>query len=239
MDITALIKANAARWKAAQFTRPAKVQAQRILAGKFRYQQIEKETGVPWWVIGAIHYRECDLSWSLGLAQGEPWRLPSKGEPHTPAFTSWSEAAIYALTECPPYAAKWKDWSVGGALTLTELYNGEGYEPKPSPYVWAGTQLYTGGLYVADRKYDPNKVDQRLGTAALIRALQGIDPTVKFAASPPQQKATKAITAAGSTAIVAAAAHTAGAPWWLVIAAALIAGAGGYLIAHLSQGAKK
>jgi len=46
-----------------------------------------------------------------------------------------------ALKVCPPHAADWHDWSIGGALTLLEQYNGLGYYhmDRPSPYVWSGT----------------------------------------------------------------------------------------------------
>jgi lysozyme family protein len=75
-----------------------------------------------------------------------------------------------ALAVCPPYAAKWKDWSVGGTLSLLEQYNGLGYATKgiPSPYIWSGTDQYSKGKYVADHMFDPSVVDAQFGCAGLI-----------------------------------------------------------------------
>ncbi len=54
---------------------------------------------------------------------------------------------------------------------MLEQYNGLGYASKglPSPYIWAGTDQYTKGKYVADHVYDPNAVDQQLGCAGLLK----------------------------------------------------------------------
>jgi lysozyme family protein len=103
---------------------------------------------VPWFVIAVIHERECSQSWSRSIAQGDPW---DKKSTHVPAgrgpFKSWENAAVDALVNCAPYAARNKDWSIGGILTLLEQYNGLGYASKglPSPYVWSGTDIYVAG----------------------------------------------------------------------------------------------
>jgi lysozyme family protein len=66
---------------------------------------------------------------------------------------------------------------LGGALTLLEEYNGLGYAARglPSPYVWAATDQYVKGKYVADGHFDPDVVDQQLGCAALLLELQALD----------------------------------------------------------------
>jgi len=155
--------------------------ANRIKNNKAVYQKIEKETGVPWWFIGITHYREANLDMNANLAQGDPWRTKSR---HVPVgrgpFNSFEEAAVDALVNCSPHAAQNKDWSVGGALTMFEKYNGLGYAKKnvPSPYVWAGTDQYVHGKYVADGVYDDTAVDKQLGCAGLLKFL-GIFPTSK------------------------------------------------------------
>jgi lysozyme family protein len=94
---------------------------------KTRYQAVSNKTKVPWAVIAVIHEREASQSWGANLAQGDPW---NKVSIHVPKgrgpFASWEEAAVDALTNCQPFAANWKDWSIGGALTLLEEYNGLG-----------------------------------------------------------------------------------------------------------------
>lgn len=184
-DNTALIARNAARWAAAQLTRGPEFApvAKRLVASKVRYQAASASTGVPWFVIAVIHERESSQRWDRSLGQGDPWNAVST---HVPAgrgpFASWEEAAIDALKVCGPYAAKWTDWSVGGTLTLLELYNGRGYFNKgiPSPYVWSGTDQYRSGKYVSDGVFDPTAVDKQLGCAGLILAMKAIDPSIGF-----------------------------------------------------------
>jgi lysozyme family protein len=59
-------------------------------------------------------------------------------------FKSFEDAAVDALAKCSPYAAKLKDWSIGGMLTNLERFNGLGYASKgiPSPTSGAGTDQY-------------------------------------------------------------------------------------------------
>ena len=191
-DLAALTKRNAARWANASLTRAAELKpvASRLVAAKARYQAVSAKTGVPWFVIACIHERESSQSWSKSLAQGDPWNRVSTHVPKGRGpFNSWEEAAIDALVACHPYLAKWKDWSVGGTLTAWETYNGVGYANRgmASPYLWAGTNQYSAGKYVADGVFDPNYVDKQLGCAGMVKAMMQIDPSINFGgvAKPP------------------------------------------------------
>jgi lysozyme family protein len=186
-DLTALRSANAKRWANARLTRNMTPAAKALAAAKPRYRTVEASTGVPWFVIAAIHERESSQNWFASLAQGDPWNRVSV---HVPAgrgpFKSWEEAAIDALAHCAPYAARNEDWSVGGTLTLLEQYNGLGYAARgaPSPYLWAGTDQYRSGKYVRDGVYDSHAVDSQPGCAGLLLALTALDPTIGFAGAP-------------------------------------------------------
>jgi lysozyme family protein len=189
-NYSALIARNAARWAAAKLTRGPEFNpvAKRLVAGKPRYQAVEAKTGVPWFIIAVIHEREASQKWNANLAQGDPWNRVSTHVPRGRGpFNSWDEAAVDALVNCAPYASKWKDWTPGGAMTLLELYNGLGYANKgrPSPYVWAGTDQYASGKYIADGVYDPNAIDKQLGCAGLILAMMSIDTSVRIDLKPP------------------------------------------------------
>lgn len=188
MNIAALITANAARWRAMHVNtlRAPLVDevAARLVApdAKAQYQEVSAATDVPWFVIAVIHERESSQSWRASLAQGDPWNEVSIHVPRgIGPFGSWIAAAEYALKNCAPFAAKWTDWSVGGLLTLLEEYNGLGYANRgvPSPYVWASTDQYVRGKYVADGHYDPSAVDTQLGCAALLARMALIDADVK------------------------------------------------------------
>ena len=184
-DLNALTAANAKRWANARLSRNFASVARHLIAprAKARYQAVSARTGVPWAVIAVIHERECSQDWTGSLAQGDPWNRVSV---HVPAgrgpFRSWEEAAIDALVNCSPYAARNKDWSIGRTLTKLEQYNGLGYAARgrPSPYIWSGTDQYGSGKYVRDGVYDPNAVDSQPGCAGLLMAMMALDPTISF-----------------------------------------------------------
>jgi lysozyme family protein len=182
-DLNALKAANANRWAKAKLTRSFSGVAKQLVEAKTRYQSVEAKTGVPWSFIAVAHERESSQNWNGSLAQGDPW---NKVSVHIPAgrgpFKSWEDAAIDALVNCAPFAARHEDWSIGGTLTMLEQYNGLGYanRGRPSPYVWSGTDQYVSGKYVKDGVYDPNVVDKQLGCAGLLIAMMAIDPTITF-----------------------------------------------------------
>jgi len=149
---------------------------------KIHYEAVAVKTGVPWFVIAVIHEREASQSWRANLSQGDPWDRISIHVPRGEGpFRSWDEAAIHALTKDAPHAMSWKDWSSGGTMTLFEEFNGLGYamHGKPSPYVWASTNQYQKGKYIADGHYDPDAIDHQLGCAALLMRMALIDDTVR------------------------------------------------------------
>lgn len=176
--------------------------AARLTASKARYQAVSTKTGVPWWFIAVVHERESSQRWDRSLAQGDPW---NKKSVHVPAgrgpFNSWEEAAVDSLTNCAPYAARNKDWSMGNALAMLVKYNGLGYSRKglPSPYVWAGTNQYVKGKYVADGVYDPNHTDTQLGCAGLLKVMLKSNTASSGSAG--------AVVAAGAAAAVSAPSH--------------------------------
>jgi lysozyme family protein len=171
---------NAERWAQAKFTRSTKINAEaaKIESNRSRYEAVSNLTGVPWDVIGVIHYRESSGDFKGVLHNGQKIIGTGKKTTIVPKgrgpFSTWEEAAVDALVNTPPYAAKNTDWSIGSTLDLLERYNGLGYRMKglPSPYLWAGTDQYKKGKYVADGKYDPEHVDQQLGVGPILMKLR-------------------------------------------------------------------
>jgi lysozyme family protein len=186
-NIAALKEVNARRW-AAMHVNPAAIPALDRVAAQLvapvamaHYQAVSASTKVPWWVIAVIHERESSQNWKDSLAQGDPWNRVSTHVPRGRGpFTSWEQAAVDALENAAPYAARNTDWSAGGTLTLLEEYNGLGYAKRgmPSPYVWASTNQYVKGKYVADGRFDPNAVDRQQGCAALLARMAIKDPSI-------------------------------------------------------------
>lgn len=173
-----LAELNKARWSKMRIPAdkgPAfEAAANRIKANRKIYEEIEKLTGVPWWFIGVVHLRESNLNMATNIANGQRYdRVTTIVPKGRGPFSSFKEAAVDALTNCAPYAARNKDWSVGSALALLEKYNGLGYSARsiPSPYIWAWTNQYVKGKFVADHVFDPNVVDSQLGCAGVIKFL--------------------------------------------------------------------
>jgi len=171
---------NLDRWNLARFTRSTEInsQAARIVDNRSHYEAVSEKTGVPWDVIGVIHYRESSGSFAGVLhncqkiiGTGRKTTIVPKGRG---PFSTWESAAVDALMNCPPYAGKNQDWSLSGTLYLLERYNGLGYRNRglPSPYLWAGTDQYVKGKYVADGKFDPDYVDTQLGVAPILMKIR-------------------------------------------------------------------
>ena len=185
VNAAAYVVANEKRWGAMRVDQ-SKVGlidrvARRLVASdaKSRYRHLERQTGVPWPVVAVIHEREAAQRWDRSIAQGDPWNRVSTHVPKGRGpFASFVAAAIDALTKCAPFAARWKNWTYGGAITLLIMYNGLGYDRRglPSPYAWAGSNQYARGKYVADGVFDPNEVDRQLGCAPLLKRMAEIDP---------------------------------------------------------------
>src|SRR6266849_2922798 len=208
VELVALQVANAKRWATVKPTRSFASVARALVApaAKARYQFVAEKTGVPWFFIAVLHERESSQNWNASLAQGDPW---NKVSVHVPAgrgpFMSWQDAAIDALVNCSPHAARNKDWSPGALLTLLEEYNGLGYASRglPSPYVWAGTDQYKSGKFVRDGVFNPDAVDGQLGCAGLLLAMMALDPSIDLS-KPASAGAPPSITAPAAGSIGAA-----------------------------------
>lgn len=187
-NLAALKAANEKRWNSAKLTRDFTSIAKRLVDAKRRYQAVEAKTGVPWPFIAVTHQREASQNWNTQLGQGDPLNRVSTHVPKGRGpFATWEDGAYDALVNCSPFAARNKDWSIGGTLVMLEQYNGLGYANKgrPSPYLWAGTDQYSSGKYVADGKYDPNYVDRQPGCANLLKTMMKLDPTITFTGAKP------------------------------------------------------
>ena len=147
--------------------------AKDILAHKDIYDSIEVVTKVPFWFTGTIHYREADLNFNTYLGNGEPLHHVTRLVPRGRGpFSTFKSGAIDAL-HLEGFADR-ENWSIATALSRFEMYNGLGYKKRglPSPYVWAGTDQYHSGKYVADGVFNPHVVDTQLGCACIVRAIE-------------------------------------------------------------------
>ena len=151
------------------------------IANKERYQGVERDTGVPWMMIAAIHQRESDCDFDTYLGNGEPLDevttlVPAGRGP----FDSWEEGAIDALTY--DGLTEVSDWRLEKMLFYCEKYNGTGYHNKgiPSPYLWSLTTIQEPGKYVADGVWDPNYWDTQPGCCGVLYAIHRLDPPAQY-----------------------------------------------------------
>lgn len=155
----------------------------RILTNEPRYKEVEAATGVRWDIVACIHEREASMDFNTYLQQGDPL-FNREGQPtktvHVPAgigpFSpqTWVNAAIHAFGGAGAHKSAPRD--VGYWLMYAENYNGSGYRKmgKPSPYIWAMTDQYVSGKYVADHDYSSSAVDDQAGVAAILKVLGSV-----------------------------------------------------------------
>ena len=151
----------------------------RIMANRGRYVAVEKKTGVPFWVIAALHNMEASGSFAKHLHEGSPLTARTRwvpiGRPKTgkPPFT-WEESAVDALAYDKMGSKLWS--SLDAALYACEAYNGTGYlkyhKDVPTPYLWAGTTIERPGKYVSDGKWSSTARSAQTGVATIWKRLQ-------------------------------------------------------------------
>lgn len=153
------------------------------LANQTLYELASHETGIPWPIIAAIHFRESNQSFKCHLHNGDPLTAKTVHVPvgrpvlGQPPFT-WVASAIDALTGI------WKPtaWSIAGCLEFLERYNGIGYQKHGvnTPYVWDYTDKYVTGLYISDGSFDPLAMESRPGAVSILKSLALKGVTLDF-----------------------------------------------------------
>lgn len=147
-----------------------------ILRGHARYRAVEAISGVPWWFIGILHNMEAASSFNRHLHNGDPCtdnrktvQVPA-GRPPLAAFT-WEQSALDALKLERFNSAS--DWTLPGVLYNFERFNGFGYRRHavPTPYLWAGSSVYTAGKFIADHVFSVHAVSQQVGAAVALRRM--------------------------------------------------------------------
>jgi lysozyme family protein len=146
----------------------------RITPNQSRYAALEQTTTVPWYVIALIHNLEGDLDFGTHLANGDSLRHRTVNEPAgliadiDPPYT-FEQGAIVALEH--DGLNRITTWDIPTICFEFETFNGFGYRSHNinTPYLWAGSQLYTCGKYVRDGVYDPDATDDQIGSAVLLK----------------------------------------------------------------------
>lgn len=169
------------RWSVMKVTRPqaAIAAAKSLLINRAAYDACQAATGVPSGWLMCVNERESDGDLRTYLGNGDPLNQITT---HVPAgrgpFADWQSGAIDALRY--DRIDQVKGWSIPRKFFEDELWNGFGPRNHgiATGYIWAGTDQYTQGKYVADGVWDPTVQDQQLGTAAVFWALLQLSPSL-------------------------------------------------------------
>jgi lysozyme family protein len=159
--------------------------ATRLLKDKAIYTTVAVQTGVPSAFIMALNERESSGNLKTYLGNGEPLNrvthLVPKGRG---PFPDWQSGAIDAIRYDHLNDGS-VPWTMVGGCYRGEDWNGFGPRAHGihTGYLWAGTNIYTRGKYVADGVWDPNHVDTQLGVIPVLLAILALDPSMKMADS--------------------------------------------------------
>lgn len=223
--------------------------ANKLISNKLTYKRVEALTGVPWFFIAVINWREASGNLKGVLHNGELIVGTQRKTTLVPAgrgpFATFEDAAVDAIRL---QFSKIKIDSVEKLAYCCEAFNGWGYfnHAVPSAYVWAGSNIYKGGKYVRDGVWDANAKDAQIGVMPLLKRMMTMDASVQFGpvtadvplprptdkpvVSPTVQKTAGGAIGVGAAVAVAA---QSGVPWvWIIgglAVAAVVGGIGYYL----------
>lgn len=132
------------------------------------YKEIAEQTGVPAILIAALHYRESNGNFKKTIANGDDPLLAGK---------TFVEDAVLVINNGDNHhifmqrIGMTKDSrNILAMLQYAEYWNGTGYadHDRINPYLYAGTNIYTSGKYIADGEYSSGTVDKQAGVLYLI-----------------------------------------------------------------------
>jgi lysozyme family protein len=151
-------------------------------ANEAHYQDLANQSGVPAPLIAALHWRESDGgSFDVYLDNGQKLGTPTTIVPKGISYKKgqFDQAAVQALKRqatCQKALGMTKDTTDRSKIAAyAESWNGLGYADHgmASPYVYAGTNQYTSGLYTSDGVLSPTTVDNRPGVMPLYDSVAG------------------------------------------------------------------
>lgn len=162
--------------------------AQQLLKDIDVYEEAGEKSGVPAVIIAALNNRESSGKLTTYLGNGESLsrltRLVPKGRGPFLDPDAWAKGAEDAIQlESLDKVETW-DWS--RALYEEESWNGFGPRNHGihTGYLWAGTNLYTRGKYIADGKWDPTYKDQQIGTVPVMLEMIRLHPSLALSNAP-------------------------------------------------------
>jgi len=169
-----------------------------------RYTEACNTVGVPQIVAASSFERDASSNFRDSPAQGDPWNQRSHNWPPCGPFSSWTEAAVWAYRHEGFEKIGAANWTWERACYEEEIFNGFGprNHGRHTGYLWAGSNIYTGGKYVSDGVWSATTFDSQLGVIPVMRRIVQLRPAldlpIKFPAGegstiavPPQASPTE------------------------------------------------
>lgn len=162
-------------------TRPDEVDetARRLLKNKARYEAVTAINGVPVVFIAPSFDREASSNFDRSPAQGDPLDRVSHDIPRGLGPYEGPDAWLHAALDAYRLDGldRVKDWTWPRLCFEGEAFNGFGprLHRHRTGYLWAGTNIYDGGKYVADGVWDPSAIDHQLGIIPVARRMAELD----------------------------------------------------------------
>jgi lysozyme family protein len=158
------------------------------------YAQAAREEQVPALWLAAVGEREFGDHFDRYFGNGDPLARKTVDVPRDRGPFTGPNAFQDGLRDAITYdhiAATPPPWSWAGACYKGEAWNGFGPRAhgKHTGYLWAGTNIYTGGKYVRDNVWDPNAQDEQLGIIPVMWRMAHIAPSFAFDATSPVRAA--------------------------------------------------
>lgn len=155
-----------------------------ILPFKQRFLDVSTATGVPALWLMATWDREAPAinRFDCYFGNGDPLDRPTTDVPQDRGpFTgtdAWEKGCIDALHI--DEVSSETQWSLVRMCWHWEKWNGFGPREhgRPSGYLWAGTDQYRGGKYVADGVWSPRTWDKQLGCVIIAKELVALDASL-------------------------------------------------------------
>lgn len=155
-----------------------------VLHGKDQYLVSQNDTGVLWWIIGGMHFKEASCDFAAILHNGQRGIIGADAMRHNRKstivpkgvgpFPSWRAATIDAVKGSRWEKIRKGSHDIGEVLYAAERFNGTGYlsgagKDETSPYLWARSSINDDfGKYTHDHEFDPRAPTNKTTGFALI-----------------------------------------------------------------------
>ena len=163
----------------ANVTKSAVDVAESLLKHRTRFLLVQQLCQVPALWLMPVFQRE-NPSFTAYFGNGDPLDKPTTHVPkHRGPFATWEDGVVDSLKL--DHITSVKGWTWVRACYEWEAWNGFGvreYHGRPTGYVWAWTNVYQGGKYLADGKWSRGTWDTQPGCFAVAKAIAALDEEI-------------------------------------------------------------